>query len=214
MIIVLNWGWARARCFSLVAVCVAVAVTAVPARSDDPQPEVFPASVNRAMQRIEKALQGEDAEETGDLILDETLRVIRQQGSVLDRFPETPSVVLASGEQCCGSGAACTAKDTAKPRQDQPIQARGIQPSFPHHRSPHGLPIAMPPGAHDGGPLFVQEERGARRPPISDSQSEAAETLLRAARLLTELPHQDPQRLRLVEQLRDEALRCLAPPHR
>jgi len=113
----------------------------------------------QAEQQIQRALQTGEATETGDPILDETLRVIRKQGSVLRDWPADQAIYSSDAEPPAG------------------LSPAGVSPA--------------PPSA------------------ISEAHYKTAESLLRSARLLAELPGNDSQRQQIVAQLRAEAIRCL-----
>lgn len=143
-----------------------------------------------AGEKIREMLEGRgDPRETGDPILDGVLDLLRNRGSVLDGSPLDPR----------------SEESGLRPLPDAaPMPGAGPAPEWVPYREGQSHPRSIPRPA---------PTEKASAPGAADDASRylLAEQLLRTARLLAAQPPGDAQRQQLIDDLRNEAARCLAP---
>jgi hypothetical protein len=132
---------------------------------------------------------------TGDPILDDVLQVIRNRGSVLDGSSLDPQTDLEAAPQPPGTGR------TARPAPPRPLPRARIE-EFPDPQTYPAEPLSGYPAA----PRYGSSDAGQPRP---DSRFVAAEALLRAARLLADVPATDEGTAALIGAMRERAAMLL-----
>ena len=167
------------------------------------QQVVIPLS-GEVRKRIEEALRQPTKDQrgnplpptsTGDPILDDVLQVIRNRGSVLDGSSLDPQTDLEAAPQPPATGR------TARPAPPRPLPQARIE-EFP---DPQTYP-AEPLSGYRGEPRYGSSDAGQPRP---DSRFVAAEALLRAARLLADVPATDEGTAALIGAMRERAAMLL-----
>jgi hypothetical protein len=132
---------------------------------------------------------------TGDPILDDVLQVIRNRGSVLDGSSLDPQTDLEAAPQPPSTGR------TVRPAPPRPLPQARIE-EFPDPQTYPAEPLSGYPAA----PRYGSSEAGQPRP---DSRFVAAEALLRAARLLADVPATDEGTAALIGAMRERAAMLL-----
>ena len=132
---------------------------------------------------------------TGDPILDDVLQVIRNRGSVLDGSSLDPQTDLEAAPQPPATGR------TARPAPPRPLPRARIE-EFPDPQTYPAEPLSGYPAA----PRYGSSDAGQPRP---DSRFVAAEALLRAARLLADVPATDEGTAALIGAMRERAAMLL-----
>ena len=132
---------------------------------------------------------------TGDPILDDVLQVIRNRGSVLDGSSLDPQTYLEAAPQPPATGR------TVRPAPPRPLPRARIE-EFPDPQTYPAEPLSGYPAA----PRYGSSEAGQPRP---DSRFVAAEALLRAARLLADVPATDEGTAALIGAMRERAAMLL-----
>ncbi len=132
---------------------------------------------------------------TGDPILDDVLQVIRNRGSVLDGSSLDPQADLETVPQPPAPNR------TVRPAPQRPLP-RARTEEFP---DPQTYPAEPLPG-YRGEPGYGSSEAGQPRP---DSRFVAAEALLRAARLLADVPATNEGTAALITAMRERAAMLL-----
>lgn len=167
------------------------------------QQVVIPLS-GEVRKRIEEALRQPTKDQrgnplpptsTGDPILDDVLQVIRNRGSVLDGSSLDPQADLEAAPQ------PPSPNRTVRPAPPRPLPQARIE-EFP---DPQSYP-AEPLSGYRGEPRYGSSEAGQPRP---DSRFVAAEALLRAARLLADVPATDEGTAALIGAMRERAAMLL-----
>lgn len=132
---------------------------------------------------------------TGDPILDDVLQVIRNRGSVLDGSSLDPQADLEAAPQPPSTGRA------TRPASPRPLPRARIE-EFPDPQTYPAEPLSGYPAA----PRYGSSDAGQPRP---DSRFVAAEALLRAARLLADVPATDEGTTALIGAMRERAAMLL-----
>ena len=132
---------------------------------------------------------------TGDPILDDVLQVIRNRGSVLDGSSLDPQTYLEAAPQPPATGR------TVRPAPPRPLPRARIE-EFPDPQTYPAEPLSGYPAA----PRYGSSDAGQPRP---DSRFVAAEALLRAARLLADVPATDEGTAALIGAMRERAAMLL-----
>jgi hypothetical protein len=167
------------------------------------QQVVIPLS-GEVRKRIEEALRQPTKDQrgnplpptsTGDPILDDVLQVIRNRGSVLDGSSLDPQADLEATPQ------PPSPNRTVRPAPPRPLPQARIE-EFP---DPQTYP-AEPLSGYRGEPRYGSSDAGQPRP---DSRFVAAEALLRAARLLADVPATDEGTAALIGAMRERAAMLL-----
>lgn len=86
-------------------------------------------------------------------------------------------------------------------------------PALPMPHSVQGNPYALPHATHQRrtAPWFPLPPDSAAPASLPEAQYRMAETLLRGARMLAEMPGNDPQRTETIRLMRLQAFKCLMP---